>query len=108
MVELFNKAVVLYRTATNKTLSPSLRVLDSCETWVTVKCPLQTYQSNDCGYCLMRFLKDIITHAPTTLPNKYFEDAYCIQYAAAHIKESLEEVAQAVFNMWIAAVVRPN
>ncbi|XP_054804092.1 uncharacterized protein LOC129307225 [Prosopis cineraria] len=66
LMSFYMRAMVLYRTMTNKTLSPSLRVSDSCETWVTVK---------------------------------YFEDAYCIQYAAAHIEEILEEVAQVVFNM---------
>ncbi|XP_054824713.1 thaumatin-like protein [Prosopis cineraria] len=41
-------------------------------------------------------------------PPYYFEDTYCVRYAVAHIEETLEEVAQVVFNMWIAAVVRLN
>ncbi|XP_054782646.1 uncharacterized protein LOC129289929 [Prosopis cineraria] len=45
---------------------------------------------------------------PMPPKKKYFEDAYCVRYAAAHIEENLEEVAQAVFNIWIAVVVRPN
>ncbi|XP_054797507.1 uncharacterized protein LOC129302618 [Prosopis cineraria] len=61
-----------------QTLSPNLRALDSYETWIAIKYPLQPDQSNDCGYYLIRFLKDIITHAFTTLPNKYFKDAYCV------------------------------
>ncbi|XP_054820706.1 uncharacterized protein LOC129319638 [Prosopis cineraria] len=39
LMSFYMRAVVLYRTATNKTLSP--RALDSCETWVIVMCPLQ-------------------------------------------------------------------
>ncbi|XP_054818279.1 uncharacterized protein LOC129317889 [Prosopis cineraria] len=107
MVVLFNEAVVLYRTATDMTVSPKMRAFESSEKWVTVKCPFQPDQSNDCGYCLMKFMKDIITHAPTTLSNKYFEDVYCVRYSTAHVEEVLEEVAQCVFNMWVATVVRP-
>ncbi|XP_054818750.1 uncharacterized protein LOC129318161 isoform X1 [Prosopis cineraria] len=39
MVVLFNEAVVLYRTATDMTMSPKMRAFESSEKWVTIKCP---------------------------------------------------------------------
>ncbi|XP_054781972.1 uncharacterized protein LOC129289194 [Prosopis cineraria] len=47
--------------------------------------------SVDCGYCVMRFIRDIITHAKTSIPTKYYDDAYCEEFGDAHINEVVEE-----------------
>ncbi|XP_028785771.1 uncharacterized protein LOC114741680 [Neltuma alba] len=41
-------------------------------------CPRQLKKSSDCGYYVMKFIKEIIMHNIDTIPTQYFADTYCI------------------------------
>ncbi|XP_054797060.1 uncharacterized protein LOC129302310 [Prosopis cineraria] len=90
MMKLINKVVFLYRTDESLTV-PRVKPFDQLFTWIVIRCPHQRPDSVDCGYCVMRFIKDIITHAKTSIFTKYYDDACCEEFGDAHINEVVEE-----------------
>ncbi|XP_028756728.1 uncharacterized protein LOC114715948, partial [Neltuma alba] len=68
--------------------------------WKKVKCPRQPKKSSDCGYCVMKFIKEIIMHNADTIPIQYFADTYCVVYSSAQMEEIIEELAIALFRQW--------
>ncbi|XP_057425699.1 uncharacterized protein LOC130719074 [Lotus japonicus] len=64
--------------------------------WDIIECPRQT-NSVDCGYYVMKFMKDIITHQQLVIPTKYFEDCQFISYNEEQLREVKDEWAAYVF-----------
>ncbi|XP_054797594.1 uncharacterized protein LOC129302725 [Prosopis cineraria] len=92
MMELVNLAVVLYRTEKNLHVPLRYKSYDlAYPNWKIIKCLRQIAYSEDCGYCVMRFLKDIITHEMTLIPSAYYPDLYCKEFRDRHINEVIEE-----------------
>ncbi|XP_028760734.1 uncharacterized protein LOC114719413 [Neltuma alba] len=101
MVSLFNKALWLYRT--NQALPCPLvknGQFDDTFPWKKVKCPRQPNKSSHCGYCVMKFMKEIILHNADSIPTQYFADTYCTVYSSAQMEEIVEELAMALFRQW--------
>ncbi|XP_054809724.1 uncharacterized protein LOC129311427 [Prosopis cineraria] len=74
---------------------------DTATSWTVVKYPKQANKVKDYGYTVMKFMKDIIQHAPTgILPNDYYEDTYCDTYTHAQMEEVFEELAHGIFKAW--------
>ncbi|XP_054806286.1 uncharacterized protein LOC129308954 [Prosopis cineraria] len=46
--------------------------IDANQRHFVMECSQQIAYSEDCGYCLMRFLKDIITHGTMLIPATYY------------------------------------
>ncbi|XP_057444547.1 uncharacterized protein LOC130736774 [Lotus japonicus] len=61
-----------------------------------LKCPRQT-NNVDCGYYVMKFMKDIITHQQLVIPTKYFEDCQFVSYNEEQLREVKDEWAAYVF-----------
>ncbi|XP_028803300.1 uncharacterized protein LOC114758434 [Neltuma alba] len=94
-------ALWLYRT--NQALPcPPVKngQLDDTFPWKKVKCPCQPKKSSHCGYCVMKFMKEIIMHNADTIPTQYFTDTYCTVYSSAQMEEIVEELAMALFCQW--------
>ncbi|XP_057446870.1 uncharacterized protein LOC130738749 [Lotus japonicus] len=61
------------------------------------QCPRQT-NNVDCGYYVMKFMKDIITHRQLMISTKYFEDCQFNSYDGEQLHEVKDEWAAYVFN----------
>ncbi|XP_054793186.1 uncharacterized protein LOC129298769 [Prosopis cineraria] len=104
IVEMINQAIVMYRTDVDQQFRQLVKGsdwFDTATSWTVVKCPEQADKVRDYGYAVMKFMKDIIQHAPTgILPNDYYEDTYCDTYTHAQMEEVLEELAHSIFEAW--------
>ncbi|XP_057459048.1 cadmium/zinc-transporting ATPase HMA2-like [Lotus japonicus] len=60
------------------------------------QCPRQT-NSVDCGYYVMKFMKDIITHQQLVIPTKYFENCQFVSYNEEQLREVKDKWAAYVF-----------
>ncbi|KAJ1399610.1 Ulp1 protease family, C-terminal catalytic domain [Sesbania bispinosa] len=58
--------------------------------WIAIKCPEQT-DGIDCGYFVMRFMKEIITSNQINLPLKYFPDYRFGAYTQQQLIEVKED-----------------
>ncbi|XP_054782044.1 uncharacterized protein LOC129289292 [Prosopis cineraria] len=91
-------AVMLYRTKKNLPVPLRYKSYDlGYPNWKIIKCPRQIAYSEDCGYCVMRFLKDIITHGLTLIPPAYYLDSYYDELGDYHINEVIEEWCEYIF-----------
>ncbi|XP_057437170.1 uncharacterized protein LOC130729428 [Lotus japonicus] len=66
------------------------------------QCPRQTINV-DCGYYVMKFMKDIITHRQLMIPMKYFEDCQFNSYDGEQLHEVKDEWATYVFNNFFSS-----
>ncbi|XP_028800496.1 uncharacterized protein LOC114755790 [Neltuma alba] len=71
---------------------------DEAFPWKKVKWPCQSNKSSNCGYCVMKFMKEIIMHNFDTILVKYFIDTYCTMYSSSHMEEIIEELQLANFG----------
>ncbi|XP_028801590.1 uncharacterized protein LOC114756815 [Neltuma alba] len=58
--------------------------------WKKIQCPFQP-NNNDCGYYIMRFMKEIITHNQIFIPENCYEDARCTNYTNNQVNEVIKE-----------------
>ncbi|RHN46180.1 hypothetical protein MtrunA17_Chr7g0239401 [Medicago truncatula] len=70
-------------------LHPKLKSKSSIIPWIEIKCPMQT-NGIDCGYFVMRFMKEIILANQDMIPENYFGDYKCKTYS----KDKLVEVEE--------------
>ncbi|XP_021764031.1 ubiquitin-like-specific protease 1 isoform X1 [Chenopodium quinoa] len=54
--------------------------------WLKIKCPQQPNCIN-CGHYVMRFMKEIISHTRTQIPENYFSDCQFPKYDQEQIDE---------------------
>ncbi|XP_024638906.2 uncharacterized protein [Medicago truncatula] len=72
-----------------RSLNPKLKSKSSIIPWKEIKCPMQT-NDIDCGYFVMRFMKEIILANQDMIPENYFGDYKCKTYS----KDKLVEVEE--------------
>ncbi|TKY46892.1 Ubiquitin-specific protease [Spatholobus suberectus] len=85
MKRLFNFALTIYHSG------------DYNIKWIQIKCPRQT-NNKDCGYSVLRFMKEIISHNKSTIPEMYFSDCRFNFYSQDQIDEIREEWSSYVFD----------
>lgn len=61
-------------------------------TWKQIQCPQQD-NNFDCGYYVLRFMREIIDHQKIQIPEKYFDDCAFPAYDQGQINEVREELA---------------
>ncbi|XP_028794294.1 uncharacterized protein LOC114749920 [Neltuma alba] len=69
--------------------------------WKKVKCLRQPKKSFDCGYWVMKFMKEIIMHNADTIPTQYFPNTYCTVYSSVQMEDIIEELAMALYHQWV-------
>ncbi|XP_021742137.1 uncharacterized protein LOC110708335 isoform X1 [Chenopodium quinoa] len=62
-------------------------------TWSKIQCPRQT-NGVDCGYYVLRFMRDIIAHNQPQIPEMYFSDCLWPNYSTEQIDEVKTELAR--------------
>ncbi|KAI5433320.1 hypothetical protein KIW84_020557 [Lathyrus oleraceus] len=67
-------------------------------TWVRVQCPQQN-NSVDCGFFVLRFMRDIIALNRIDIPKMYFEEYK--SYSRAHLDEMKDELCQFIVDQRI-------
>ncbi|KAI5425824.1 hypothetical protein KIW84_031591 [Lathyrus oleraceus] len=67
-------------------------------TWVRVQCPQQN-NSVDCGFFVLRFMRDIIALNRIDIPKMYFEEYK--SYSRAHLDEIKDELCQFIVDQRI-------
>ncbi|XP_057415079.1 uncharacterized protein LOC130709958 isoform X2 [Lotus japonicus] len=92
MKEMFDNAMMIYRANCN-----DKRITWSKAKWNTIKCPAQTNYI-DCGYYVLSFLKEIIAHKKSTIPQAYFSDCQFGFYDEDQLNEIKEEWATYVLK----------
>ncbi|XP_028786386.1 uncharacterized protein LOC114742281 [Neltuma alba] len=78
IIRLLNSALIGYRDFASLSYSKAPDTTKSY-VWKKIKCPFKP-NINDYDYYIMRFMKDIITHDQTFIPDSYYEDAHCAKY----------------------------
>ncbi|XP_073221684.1 probable ubiquitin-like-specific protease 2B [Cicer arietinum] len=68
-------------------------------TWISIKCPRQT-NNIDCGYYILRFMKEIVEKNKTIIPETYFANS-SPSYSEEDLMELKEEWCQYVLDMKI-------
>ncbi|WJX73165.1 hypothetical protein P8452_56977 [Trifolium repens] len=61
--------------------------------WIRIQCPRQC-NSIDCGYFVMRFMKEIVISNQNVIPVSYFDDFKCPTYSKDKLTEIKEEWSQ--------------
>ncbi|XP_021836618.1 uncharacterized protein [Spinacia oleracea] len=61
-------------------------------TWSKIQCPRQT-NNVDCGYYVLRFMREIVNHNQSQIPEKYFSDCLWPNYSTEQIDEVKIELA---------------
>ncbi|WJX92412.1 hypothetical protein P8452_74058 [Trifolium repens] len=84
----FNNALQIYHALSQTKASKSKLKI----TWKTIKCPRQT-NGIDCGYFVMRFMKELVMRYPNKIPENYFEEHKCRTYSKDKLHEVKEEWA---------------
>ncbi|KAK2382219.1 hypothetical protein QL285_069767 [Trifolium repens] len=82
----FENAIQIYRAWCENKISKSKK--DKIK-WHKIKCPRQT-NTIDCGYFIMRFMKEVIMEYPNKIPDNYFHRHRHSTYS----KEKLDEVKE--------------
>ncbi|XP_050873845.1 uncharacterized protein LOC127129140 [Lathyrus oleraceus] len=67
-------------------------------TWIRVQCPQQN-NSVDCGFFVLRFMRDIIALNRIDIPKMYFEEYK--SYSRAHLDEMKDELCQFIVDQRI-------
>ncbi|WJX57102.1 hypothetical protein P8452_42694 [Trifolium repens] len=80
----FENAIQIYRAGCENKISKSKK--DKIK-WHKIKCPCQR-NGIDCGYFIMRFMKEVIMEYPNTIPDNYFDRHIHHTYS----KEKLDEI----------------
>ncbi|KAI5396106.1 hypothetical protein KIW84_062343 [Lathyrus oleraceus] len=62
-------------------------------TWIKVQCPLQR-NGIDCGYFVMRFMREIINMNQIEIPITYFDEYKCAHYTRLQLEQIKEELCQ--------------
>ncbi|XP_021747784.1 uncharacterized protein LOC110713633 isoform X5 [Chenopodium quinoa] len=62
-------------------------------TWSKIQCPRQN-NGVDCGYYVLRFMRDIIAHNQPQIPEMYFSDCLWPNYSTEQIDEVKTELAR--------------
>ncbi|KAK2369296.1 ubiquitin-specific protease [Trifolium repens] len=68
--------------------------------WIRIQCPRQC-NSIDCGYFVMRFMKEIVISNQNVIPVSYFDDFKCPTYSKDKLTEIKEEWSQYVLGLRI-------
>ncbi|GAU38678.1 hypothetical protein TSUD_292600 [Trifolium subterraneum] len=68
--------------------------------WIRIQCPQQRNSIN-CGYFVMRFMKEIIISNKNEIPMLYFDDFKCSTYSKDKLTEIKEEWSQYVLGLRI-------
>ncbi|KAK2351830.1 ubiquitin-specific protease [Trifolium repens] len=87
----FENALLIYR-AYNLTKPVAKSNLNRI-TWIRIECPQQT-NTTDCGYFVMRFMKEIVMQYPKKIPDKYFDEYKCRTYSKDKLDEVKDEWAE--------------
>ncbi|XP_039683659.1 uncharacterized protein [Medicago truncatula] len=66
--------------------------------WVRVQCPRQE-NGIDCGYFVMRFMKEILISKLNEIPKLYIEDFKCATYSNDKLREIQEEWCQFMMSL---------
>ncbi|KAI5426292.1 hypothetical protein KIW84_031913 [Lathyrus oleraceus] len=69
------------------------RTKSSNITWIKVQCPLQR-NGIDCGYFVMRFMREIINMNQIEIPITYFDEYKCAHYTRLQLEQIKEELCQ--------------
>ncbi|XP_058760680.1 uncharacterized protein LOC131634023 isoform X2 [Vicia villosa] len=62
-------------------------------TWIRVECPEQCNEV-DCGFYMLRFMKEILLLNQIEIPSKYFDDFKCATYSRSKLDELKEDWCQ--------------
>ncbi|WJX88760.1 hypothetical protein P8452_70811 [Trifolium repens] len=106
----FENALLIYR-AYNLTKPVAKSKLNRI-TWIRIECPQQT-NTTDCGYFVMRFMKEIVMQYPKKIPDKYFDEYKCRTYSKDKLDEVKDEWAEYMFTnvipggSWIKEFLKP-
>ncbi|CAA0825196.1 Unknown protein, partial [Striga hermonthica] len=65
--------------------------------WKNIKCPKQA-NSVDCGYYVLKFIKDIIISDEMIIPDEYYPNYKCVQLSEEQVDEVREEWAKYVIQ----------
>ncbi|WJX62977.1 hypothetical protein P8452_47914 [Trifolium repens] len=91
----FENALLIYR-AYNLTKPVAKSKLNRI-TWIRIECPQQT-NTTDCGYFVMRFMKEIVMQYPKKIPDKYFDEYKCRTYSKDKLDEVKDEWTEYMFT----------
>ncbi|XP_058760705.1 uncharacterized protein LOC131634037 [Vicia villosa] len=69
-------------------------------TWIRVQCPRQR-NSIDCGYFILRFMKETLLLDQIEIPSTYFEEFKCAHYSKDQLDELMEEWCQFIKELSI-------
>ncbi|GER34281.1 lipid-transfer protein [Striga asiatica] len=92
MTDVFNTVLRVFRAQVGMVLKKSKHLR-----WKNIKCPEQA-NSVDCGYYVLKFVKDIIISDEMTIPDEYFPSYKCVQLSEEQVDEVREEWAQYVIK----------
>ncbi|KAI5406446.1 hypothetical protein KIW84_052974 [Lathyrus oleraceus] len=67
-------------------------------TWIKVACPQQRNQI-DCGYFMLRFMRDTLALGRLKIPTDYFEEFKCAFYTKDQVDEIKEEWCQFMIEL---------
>ncbi|KAI5418047.1 hypothetical protein KIW84_042622 [Lathyrus oleraceus] len=67
-------------------------------TWIKVACPQQRNQI-DCGYFMLRFMRDTLALGRLKIPTDYFDEFKCAFYTKDQVDEIKEEWCQFMIKL---------
>ncbi|KAJ1439973.1 Ulp1 protease family, C-terminal catalytic domain [Sesbania bispinosa] len=97
MKEIFTNAMAIYHGQRGSRMSKS----KTNANWITIKCPQQT-NGIDCGYYVMKFMKETITLNQISFPLEYFPEYRCDSYTQQQLTELEEDWARYFIKKFIS------
>ncbi|KAI5403431.1 hypothetical protein KIW84_050849 [Lathyrus oleraceus] len=89
-VQLVDTSIKVFRSQRQARVP---RTKSSNITWIKVQCPLQR-NGIDCGYFVMRFMREIINMNQIEIPITYFDEYKCAHYTRLQLEQIKEELCQ--------------
>ncbi|XP_039684501.1 uncharacterized protein [Medicago truncatula] len=95
MKNMFDTVLQVFRSARDAQVSKNKFNNIS---WVRVQCPRQE-NGIDCGYFVMRFMKEILISKLNEIPKLYIDDFKCVTYSKDKLREIQEEWCQFMLDL---------
>ncbi|XP_058751548.1 uncharacterized protein LOC131624620 [Vicia villosa] len=90
MKEIVDLSIQVFRSQRDAQVS---RTKSNNITWIEVQCPIQR-NSSDCGYFVLRFMKEIIQANQLEIPPTYLDEFRAAGYSKLKLEEIKEELCQ--------------
>ncbi|XP_054815473.1 uncharacterized protein LOC129315627 [Prosopis cineraria] len=94
-----SRVSLLYSRGSNaaKTSATAVKTFVFCHEDYTVKVPTQL-QGWECGYYVMKFMREVITQQELIIPENYFVGVRCSYFTMEQIEDLVEELSEYIIS----------